>query len=276
MTNNTENHTILTHDKTLNIYQRLLLCMQDLRYLQRDNEKTDKVLFSSVSHDKVTRVCSDTFIKYGIYPRLEIVKEGLESVTVQKYDKFKKQEYTVSEYVATVGAYYHLTNIDNPSEVVVVNAYGQGQDNQDKAFGKAISYACKYALLKGLGIETGDDPDKDADNNKSIISKQTKAQPLPETFVLDGQSMSKEMFMGELSEAISRLESQDDLANYEQLKERNKNEINKFRKFYTSHATVLANQFKEKQKTLTFIAQRKPSEGIMLNDILGEIDNDNS
>jgi hypothetical protein len=36
-----------------------------------------------------------------------------------------------------------------------------GIDDSDKGPGKAISYAVKYALLKALGLETGDDPDED-------------------------------------------------------------------------------------------------------------------
>ena len=52
-------------------------------------------------------------------------------------------------------------NIDNPDDNIVVPTFGYGIDNQDKGPGKAISYAVKYALLKTLGLETGDDPDLD-------------------------------------------------------------------------------------------------------------------
>jgi hypothetical protein len=50
-------------------------------------------------------------------------------------------------------------------------SFGYGIDDQDKGAGKAMSYAVKYALLKTLGLETGDDPDENQDaqfNNKML------------------------------------------------------------------------------------------------------------
>ncbi len=56
---------------------------------------------------------------------------------------------------------YRFVNIDNPEEYIDIVSYGDGVDSQDKAPGKAMTYADKYALLKAYKIETGDDPDKD-------------------------------------------------------------------------------------------------------------------
>ena len=52
-----------------------------------------------------------------------------------------------------------VVNIDNPSEFVVFTGLGDGLDSGDKACGKAITYATKYALLRGYKIPTGEDPD---------------------------------------------------------------------------------------------------------------------
>lgn len=53
-----------------------------------------------------------------------------------------------------------VVNIDNPSESVVFYGLGDGIDRGDKACGKAVTYAVKYALIKGYKIPTGeDDPD---------------------------------------------------------------------------------------------------------------------
>ena len=48
-------------------------------------------------------------------------------------------------------------------DLIDVETFGFGIDDQDKGPGKAMSYAVKYALLKTLGLETGDDPDMDQD-----------------------------------------------------------------------------------------------------------------
>ena len=52
-----------------------------------------------------------------------------------------------------------VVNIDNPSEFVYFYGLGDGIDRGDKAVGKAVTYAMKYALLRGYKIPTGEDPD---------------------------------------------------------------------------------------------------------------------
>ena len=53
-------------------------------------------------------------------------------------------------------------NLDNEASYVDIKAYGDGVDTLDKAPGKAMTYADKYALMKAYKISTGDDPDKEA------------------------------------------------------------------------------------------------------------------
>jgi hypothetical protein len=55
-----------------------------------------------------------------------------------------------------------FANIDDPQDFIDVESCGHGIDTQDKGPGKAQSYAVKYALLKALGLETGDDADHDS------------------------------------------------------------------------------------------------------------------
>lgn len=57
---------------------------------------------------------------------------------------------------------YRFVNIDKPDEYLDIKSYGDGLDTGDKAPGKAMTYADKYALMKAYKIATGDDPDKDA------------------------------------------------------------------------------------------------------------------
>jgi hypothetical protein len=58
-----------------------------------------------------------------------------------------------------------FVNVDDPQDFFDVETFGYGLDDQDKGPGKAMSYAVKYALLKTLGLETGDDPDEDQVTN---------------------------------------------------------------------------------------------------------------
>lgn len=55
---------------------------------------------------------------------------------------------------------YRFVDMENPSDYIDIATYGDGVDSQDKAPGKAMTYADKYALLKAYKIITGDDPDQ--------------------------------------------------------------------------------------------------------------------
>ena len=127
-----------------NIAQRLNAAMADVDYVQK--EKKAGMNYSIVSHDAVTAKVRPILQKHGIvyYPcDLHVTQNG-----------------NRTEAVMTV----RFENIDNRSDYIDVATLGYGVDPQDKGPGKAISYAVKYALLKVLGLETGDDPDTVQDN----------------------------------------------------------------------------------------------------------------
>ena len=54
-----------------------------------------------------------------------------------------------------------IVDIDKPSDYIDIESFGRGLDPGDKGFGKASTYARKYALLNAYKIATGEDPDKD-------------------------------------------------------------------------------------------------------------------
>lgn len=73
---------------------------------------------------------------------------------------------------------YRFVNIEKPEEFIEITTYGDGVDSQDKAVGKAMTYADKYALLKAYKIETGEDPDQNASEPlKKVQSTDKKASP---------------------------------------------------------------------------------------------------
>ena len=59
-----------------------------------------------------------------------------------------------------------------------VDSIGTGQDYGDKAMAKAITSAVKYALLKGLCLPTGDDPEADEETDRNpAVKAPTKLPP---------------------------------------------------------------------------------------------------
>ncbi len=133
----------MTAQSTLNIYQRLHAVMQELDYIQK--EKRQGMRYSIVSHDAVTAKVRPLMVKHGVvyFP------------TGFRMEQVGNRTQLACEVV--------FQNIDDKADFMAVSTAGYGIDDQDKGPGKAISYAVKYALLKALGLETGDDPDIDQD-----------------------------------------------------------------------------------------------------------------
>lgn len=69
--------------------------------------------------------------------------------------------------------------IHESGEWVELSGYGHGVDSQDKAAGKATTYALKYALLYTFMVPTGKIDDADAVHSDDLDTK--KQQPAPQT-----------------------------------------------------------------------------------------------
>ena len=124
-----------------NIYQRLNRVQLAVDYIQK--EKKSGMRYSIVSHDAVTAKVRPLMVAHGViyYPCDLKIEQNGNRTQVQMIVRFQ--------------------NIDDPADHMDVHSAGYGLDDQDKGPGKAISYAVKYALLKALGLESGDDPDED-------------------------------------------------------------------------------------------------------------------
>lgn len=126
----------------MNIAQRINAAMAEVEYIQKQKPKDQGMKYTYVSHDAVTAKVRPILQGHGVvyYPRdLQVTQNGnrTEAVFVVRFE-----------------------NIDDRTDFIDVATFGYGVDNQDKGPGKAMSYGVKYALLKVLGLETGDDPEE--------------------------------------------------------------------------------------------------------------------
>lgn len=139
-----EKESILPPEPKLNLLQRLSKVMNEVDYIQK--EKKQGMRYSIVSHDAVTAKVRPVLVKYGVvYYPVDMKMEQIGNRT---------QMQMVVRFV----------NVDDPLDYIDVVTAGYGIDEQDKGPGKAISYSVKYALLKALGLESGDDPDEDQES----------------------------------------------------------------------------------------------------------------
>lgn len=141
--------------KQLNIYQRIREVMREVDYIQKGDKKVNNQ-YRFVSHDQVTAAIHPQLVKHGI-------------AVIPTVDEMK-QEGNRTEVTLAV----EFINVDDPKDRFEVMFTAYGIDQGDKGPGKCISYAYKYALLKTFCLETGDDPDNEAESKFEPYKEETK------------------------------------------------------------------------------------------------------
>jgi hypothetical protein len=136
----------------MNIYQKISEVMKSIEYLTKDDKvEFGNTKYKAISEEKVTGAV-----------RKELINQGIVIIPIS-------QECTVTELIRTeksvnqradVHTKYKIQNIDDVNDYIEVESNGSGVDTQDKAVGKAMTYAYKYMLLRTFAIPTGEDPDK--------------------------------------------------------------------------------------------------------------------
>lgn len=154
----------------LNIHQRLAQAMKAVSYIQKDRKPG--MNYTIVSHDAVTAKVRPALLEAGIvyYP-----------VRCDHQHSGNRAECSMT---------VRFVNIDAPEDFFDVPTFGYGIDPQDKGPGKAMSYAVKYALLKALGLETGDDPDTESIEYQRNDPHVPEPQPLPDPSAVKAQLLA--------------------------------------------------------------------------------------
>lgn len=130
-----------------NILQRINAVRKAIGYVQKDKSvSTGGGSYKAVTHDVVTALVRGPMIDAGII----CIPNLITSCAHQKEEGAKQFRYDATyEFV--------FASEDDPKDNVVIKIEAHAMDNADKAPGKALSYAKKYALLKLFEIETGED-----------------------------------------------------------------------------------------------------------------------
>ena len=138
-----------TKNAALNIYQRMLAATSEIdrvaKNLKVDISKSQS--YKAVAEADVLEAVKPIEAAHGIYSypfSREIIKDETYTTT-SEWDGKKTEKNTFFLRIKTV---YRFINTDNPSDFIDITTYGDGVDTQDKAPGKAMTYADKYALLK--------------------------------------------------------------------------------------------------------------------------------
>ena len=164
----------------MNIYEKMLAATVEVGNVAKNLEVgIGKNRYKATGEADVLAAVKKIEAKYGIYsyPISRKIVASDTYTTTKTYDNGNSAESTT--LFMRLEIVYRFLNIEKPDEYIDIVSYGDGVDTNDKAPGKAMTYADKYALMKAYKIITGDDPDQDASGD--IGKKAAKAQSTPIT-----------------------------------------------------------------------------------------------
>lgn len=169
----------------MNIYQKISEVMKNIEYLTKDDKvEFGTTKYKAISEEKVTTAVRKQLVEQGIV----IIPTMQESVVTEliRTDKSVNQR-------ADVHTRYRIQNIDDVNDYIEVESNGSGVDTQDKAVGKAMTYAYKYMLLRTFAIPTGEDPDKiSSAETDDKIGKEVENTKVIDKKMLDSLNMAIE------------------------------------------------------------------------------------
>ena len=140
----------------MNIYQKMAAVTADLAAVPKNlNVGVGKSSYKAVGEADVLAAVKPLEAKHGIYS-YPFSREIVDASTVTTQGNYGER----TNYRMRLKVVYRFVNIEEPTEFVEVTSFGDGIDPGDKAPGKAMTYADKYALLKAYKCVTGDDPDQ--------------------------------------------------------------------------------------------------------------------
>ena len=162
--------------ENLNIFQKMSKITEKINKVAKNlNVGIGKNQYRAVGEADVLAEVKPAEVEFGVYSypikRDVILTDTLTSTT--EYQGEMKEKITIFMRIKTI---YRFVNIDNPNDYLEIETLGDGVDSQDKAPGKAMTYADKYALLKAYKIETGEDPDQKLSGDLKHIELITEEQ----------------------------------------------------------------------------------------------------
>lgn len=156
-----------------NIFQRMSAITQEITAVAKNLQVgTGKSQYRAVGEADILAAVKPLEVKHGVYS-YPLSRNIVESGTMERDNNYGKSVQLYMRIKVT----YRFLCIDNPESYLDIESFGDGVDTQDKAPGKAMTYADKYALMKAYKIITGDDPDQYESEPQEKVTAQKAAFP---------------------------------------------------------------------------------------------------
>lgn len=157
-----------------NIYEKMSAITQEITAVAKNLKVGEgKNSYKAVGEADVLAAVRPIEAKFGVYS-YPLEREIVESAVLTNVKTYNGETYETKQQFIRLRTVYRFVNMEKTNEYIDITTYGDGVDPQDKAPGKAMTYADKYALLKAYKIITGDDPDQE--KSEELKDKQEKPQ----------------------------------------------------------------------------------------------------
>ena len=156
----------------LSFYQKIQAVSNEIRNIAKDmTVGTGSYSYKAVSDLEVTLAVKDAETKFKIVS-IPVKQELVNSEVIRTVKKNGDEGLT---FVDTIKMTVKIIDLDDEKSFIEIESFGKGIDSGDKGFGKASTYARKYALLNAYKIATGEDLDgnkgEDLKTPKTISDK---------------------------------------------------------------------------------------------------------
>ena len=165
----------------LNLFEKIQAVSNEVRNITKDmTVGSGSYSYKAVSAIDVTLAVKDAETKFKLVSipiKQELVKS--EIIRIQK----KNNEEGIT-YVDTIKMTLKIVDLEDITSVMEIESFGRGIDSSDKGFGKASTYARKYALLNAYKIPTGEDPDANKSVEQTTAKTPSEKRVLVESYLL--------------------------------------------------------------------------------------------
>ena len=130
--------------------------------------------FRAISESAILEELNPLLKEYNLYFRVYVNAQKLNHILVNAGTDVVGNIVQVIVFVADCVVRVVITDSDT-SEETIFEGWGSGIDSGDKATGKAMTAAFKYALLKGFRLQYSDDPDAEMSERIESLLEEKKS-----------------------------------------------------------------------------------------------------
>jgi len=200
-----------------NLYQKIQAVSNEVMNIEKDmTVGSGSYSYKAVSDTAVTLQIKKAETIHGVIS-IPILQECISSEVVKQTKSGKESLLFVDNIKMTV----RIIDVDDPQSYIDIESFGKGVDNGDKGFGKASTYARKYALLNAYKIATGEDPDAEKSKDVTVTTMDEKKEAVISACLKD--ELLSTSVLGHFGvESVDELTEENITTVYNQLKAKNK------------------------------------------------------